>query len=105
MSIPGSDVCGSSPSLVVAHPGHELRLFGWAAAERPTIHILTAGARNGTCGRVDASLHVIEALGARRGALLGDVYDRDLYAAILSGDVAPFHNWIDTLRNSLVLDD
>src|SRR4051794_842250 len=29
------------PALVLAHPGHELRLFGWIETEQPVVHVLT----------------------------------------------------------------
>lgn len=90
------------PSLVIAHPGHELRLFGWVATEKPTIHILASGARNGANGRVDASANVVAALGARKGLLFGEMLDRDLYAAILGGDIQLFHDWIDVLRDAFI---
>ena len=31
-------------ALMIAHPAHELLLYGWIEQQRPTIHILTTGA-------------------------------------------------------------
>jgi hypothetical protein len=91
-------------SLVVAHPGHELRLFGWIAEQKPTVHILTKGSRSGTCGRVEASASVLERLGARAGTMFGAIYDRDFYALLLSGEMRPFLQWTDKLCDSFLAD-
>jgi hypothetical protein len=95
---------GGRPNLVVAHPGHELRLFGWIKEQKPIVHILTKGSRNGTCGRIEASAAVLERLGAGAGNLFGAIYDRDLYAFLLSGETDIFHEWTDRLRDSFLAD-
>jgi len=92
------------PALVVAHPGHELRLFGWLAAHRPTVHILTGATRVGP-ERIEASAALVAEVGATKGRLFGGVPDRDVYAMVLAGDPGPFHEWTDRLRDAFVADD
>jgi hypothetical protein len=76
--------------LVVAHPGHELRLFGWLCSARPDVLVLTDGSGHSQRSRIAATDRVLRATGARAGAVFGDYTDRELYAALLSGDAAPF---------------
>ncbi|MES2907470.1 MAG: hypothetical protein V4691_10700 [Pseudomonadota bacterium] len=88
--------------FVMAHPGHELRLFGWLQNVHPTVSILTKGSRSGFCGRVDASAKVVEECGAKRGKMFGAIYDRDFYQFVLGNDIQPFHDWIDALRDEFI---
>ncbi|MDB5454193.1 MAG: uncharacterized protein JWO33_2771 [Caulobacteraceae bacterium] len=69
--------------LVVAHPGHELRVFGWLNAARPLVQVLTDGAGRGDVGRASASRALIEAAGGRVGGVFTAVRDGELYADLL----------------------
>ena len=93
-------------ALVIAHPGHELRLSRWVAAHHPTIHILTAGSRSGDDGaRVEASRGLAARLGATPGEIFGQRLDREVYAWIMAGDPAPFTSLADELAESFVRQD
>ena len=37
------NLSGRGNLLVIAHPGHELRLYGWIAQTKPLVCILTDG--------------------------------------------------------------
>jgi hypothetical protein len=90
-------------ALVVAHPGHELRLTAWIAETRPWLFILTKGARSGhTEDRIETSLALAPQLGARPGRLFGVAFDVDVYAQILGGDTAYFDALTDSLRDALI---
>ncbi|HWT08976.1 MAG TPA: hypothetical protein VN329_07410, partial [Roseomonas sp.] len=78
------------PLLIVAHPGHELRLFAWMERERPLLCILTDGSGSIAPARTQYSDALARGCGALRGPVFGAMSDRDWYAAILSGDAAPF---------------
>lgn len=91
-------------ALVVAHPGHELRTFGWYETARPSLFVLTGG--DGGCGDDQSRLLFSRALaaevGAPTGALFGRFRDREVYAAILARDAAPFVAWADALATELI---
>ena len=72
-------------ALVVAHPGHELRVFGWMEQVRPTVFVLTDGSGSTAHSRLDATADLLAATGARRGSMFGRFTDRGLYAALLEG--------------------
>src|SRR5438105_9826273 len=73
--------------LVVAHPGHELRLFGWLCSARPDVLVLTDGSGHSGRSRIEATRNVLLMTGARAGAVFGEFTDRQLYAALLQADV------------------
>jgi len=76
--------------LVVAHPGHELRLFGWLCSAHPDVLVLTDGSGHSGRSRIAATRDVLRVTGARAGPVFGELTDRELYRALLRGDTAPF---------------
>ena len=72
-------------ALVVAHPGHELRVFGWMERVRPTVFVLTDGSGSTAQSRLDATARLLAATGARRGSMFGRFTDRALYSALIDG--------------------
>jgi hypothetical protein len=77
-------------ALVVAHPGHELRVHGWLEQARPLVFVLTDGSGGSGVPRLGSTARLIDRAGAERGSIFGRVPDRDLYAAILDHDHALF---------------
>src|SRR5262245_62950864 len=73
-------------ALVIAHPGHELRVHGWLEQTRPLVFVLTDGSGGAGRPRIDSTARVLERVGAKPGAIFGRFADRELYAAILAGD-------------------
>jgi hypothetical protein len=76
--------------LIVAHPGHELRIFHWLERERPEVSILTDGSGGQASSRTAYSSEVLAAAGASRGPVFGEAPDRAWYDAILRRDASPF---------------
>lgn len=89
-------------ALVVAHPGHELRLHGWLELARPDVFVLTDG--SGRCGRsrIESTTRLIERAGCRRGAIYGRMSDLALYSAVLTEHVELFLNLADELAAAFV---
>jgi hypothetical protein len=81
---------GHSSALVIAHPGHELRVHHWLESARPTVFVLTDGSGRGGRSRLGSTRTVLERAGARLGSLGGSLTDGQAYAAILQGDAEPF---------------
>lgn len=69
--------------LVVAHPGHELRVYGWLKVARPTVFVLTDGSGRSGKSRMGSTLQVLEETGSRPGAICGRLTDRELYGSLL----------------------
>lgn len=94
---------GSKTALVVAHPGHELRLATWVERIRPVVFIIAKGARSGRSeARIQASRALVRALGATPSEPFGMAFDAELYGWIMQGDVAAFSNLADALREAFL---
>jgi hypothetical protein len=86
------------PALVVAHPGHELFVYGWMKRERPRVYVLTDGSgRSAEGSRIEGSVRLASVLDCECGALLGPYGSEKLYAAVLRGDAAPLVDGAHTL--------
>ncbi len=72
-------------ALVVAHPGHELRVYGWTARERPLVCVLTDGSGSAASSRLGAMSELLTELGAAPGPIYGPWTDRELYETLLAG--------------------
>ena len=83
--------------LIVAHPGHELRLFNWMERERPLVFILSDGSGGAARSRLEHSVATIRAAGATMIEGSGARSDREWYAAMLAGDVSPFRTTAEAI--------
>lgn len=92
----------TAPVLIVAHPGHELRVFGWLERARPAVCVLTDGSGSGGEARLDSTTGVLRRTGAAPGPVYGPLTDRGIYAAMLGGDVDLFRRLADDLAEVLV---
>lgn len=90
------------PVLVVAHPGHELRVFRWMERVTPVVCVLTDGSGSGGEGRIESTTQLLARTGARAGPVYGWMSDRAIYAAILDGDAERFCRLADELAVMLV---
>ena len=89
--------------LLHAHPGHELRLFGWMERHKPTVFLMTDGSGGGA-SRTNHSLQSIQRAGARPGGIFGLAPDREWYVAILSADLTMFDTMIGAIVDTAIAD-
>jgi len=80
----------SPAALVLAHPGHELRVHAWLHRLRPCVFVLTDGSGRTGRSRLAATSRVLEQAGARVGRIYGRYPDRVVYRALLERDFAFF---------------
>jgi hypothetical protein len=99
----GSDMrWRDTPSaLVVAHPGHQVRLHGWLELARPRVFVLTDGSGRSGRPRLDATTQYLAQLGIEPGAVYGRHTDRAVYQRILEHDFDFFIGLADKLAESL----
>jgi hypothetical protein len=91
------------PALVIAHPGHELRLATWVARSRPLLFVVAKGSRSGRSeSRLAASRATATELGAICAEPFGAAFDTELYDAILGGDIDLFARLTDALSAAFV---
>ncbi|MEW6212783.1 MAG: hypothetical protein AB1631_30940 [Acidobacteriota bacterium] len=95
----------NSGALIIAHPGHELRVYGWIARVRPIVFVLTDGSGHAGRSRLDSTTAILDQLGARRGSVYGRLTDKQLYAAILDHECALLANLIEEIADALIADE
>lgn len=93
---------GARAALIVGHPGHELRVYGWLAKTRPVVHVLTDGSGANGASRLASTSALLDDIGASRGSLYGRMTDREIYAAMLAGDHPRFIALAEELAAALL---
>jgi hypothetical protein len=89
-------------AIIVAHPGHELRVFHWMERNQPLYCCLTEGSGGMASPRLDSTTRLLDSVGAAVGPILGRYPDKDLYRRLLSGDVALFAQLAVELAEALI---
>ncbi|HEX3556491.1 MAG TPA: hypothetical protein VIA62_24990 [Thermoanaerobaculia bacterium] len=100
LSLAGPGSCHRA-ALVVAHPGHELRVHRWLELTRPLVFVLTDGSGNHGVSRLDSTTALLGRAGATPGSIYGRLSDRDLYRALLGGDLGLFSALAEELARGL----
>ncbi|MGI8981669.1 MAG: hypothetical protein ACR2FY_20770 [Pirellulaceae bacterium] len=83
-------VSAGRAALAIAHPGHELRVFGWMQRARPLVLALTDGSGGKGASRLASTERILRQTGARPGCLFGRFPDRQIYQAVLEGNTRLF---------------
>ena len=89
------------PALVIAHPGHELRVHGWLERAQPLVFVLTDGSGRTGRSRLASTSRVLDDAGASRGILYGRFTDRDLYSLLRERSHSVFDRTADELARAL----
>lgn len=89
-------------ALVIAHPGHELRVHGWLEEALPTVCVLTDGSGRTQRSRLDSTTRVLDAAGTAPGPVYGALSDVELYTAVLDYDHSPFTRVVDEVAGLLL---
>ena len=89
-------------AVVIGHPGHELKVFGWIATHHPRVYVLTDGSGQNGVSRLSATENLLTQLGAEHGEIFGAATDAEIYEAILEQRVSFFLNILDAIAESFV---
>lgn len=89
-------------ALVIAHPGHELRVHHWMELARPLVFVLTDGSGHTGRSRLASTTRILDAAGARTGPICGRFTDAEIYAAMLQGRRNLIADLLHELARSLV---
>jgi hypothetical protein len=89
-------------ALVVAHPGHELRVLGWLRLARPLVFVLTDGSGATNRSRVPSTERVLAKAGACCGSIFGRITDREMYARLMRSDIGSFVELTEELAAALI---
>lgn len=97
---------GHSPTaLFVGHPGHELRLLRWLEIRRPLVFVLTDGSGRSGAPRIESSREIAAETGCTAGSIFGRFTDRDVYDALLTGEVGALAATTLQLADELIARD
>ena len=89
-------------ALVVGHAGHELCVHGWVEQAQPLVCVLTDGSGSSGRPRIAHSAALLERAGARAGSLFGRYSDKQVYAALLRGELGLLLGWAAELASELL---
>ena len=90
------------PALVVGHPGHELKVFGWMTECKPRVYVVTDGSGRHGIPRTSSTSALIQSVDAQPGEVFGWAPDAEVYRAILEQNFSFFLGLIDELANSFL---
>jgi hypothetical protein len=106
MSNPDSNFRFAPPdtraALVIAHPGHELKVFGWLEVAQPRVFVLTDGSGRSGRSRLSSTTRILKQAGARPGSIYGRLTDSAGYAAILNQEFDLFIELAKELTEAFV---
>jgi AcrR family transcriptional regulator len=92
-------------ALVIAHPGHELRLYGWIAQLRPRVFVLTDGSGRSQQSRLEHTTTILDRLGATKGSVYGRFTDAAIYRALLEHDFNLFTQLAAEITETIVKEE
>jgi hypothetical protein len=92
-------------ALVVGHPGHELKVFGWISEYKPRVYVITDGSGRSGISRISSTAALLSRLGASPGETFGALSDAEIYQAILEQYTSRFLAIVDELACSFVRHD
>jgi hypothetical protein len=89
-------------AVVVAHPGHEVRIHGWLEKERPLVFVLTDGAGRAGQPRIASTAEYLQRFGMRPGRVFARFTDAEVYRLVLARDFRPFLRLSEELAEAFV---
>jgi len=92
----------TTEAVIVAHPGHEVRIHGWLEQERPLVFILTDGRGRVGQPRIASTTEYLKRFGMRQGCIYGRFTDAEIYRAMLRRDFGLFVGLSEELAGALV---
>ena len=92
-------------ALIVAHPGHELRVHHWLETRRPIYFCLTDGSGSAGKSRLDSTSKLLRQTGATPGRIYGRFTDREVYRLLLDGRCDIIAKLLAEMAESLIEHD
>ena len=87
--------------LIIGHPGHELRIYGWLEREKPIVSVITDGSGNAGESRLSSTTTVLKNSGCEIGTVYGEFSDKEIYSVIINKDYSKLLSVVDRLANQL----
>ncbi len=97
-----SELPAGKAALIIAHPGHELRVYGWLELARPTVFVLTDGSGHTGQSRLHLTSQILARAGTSPGGVYGRLTDIVLYTALLDHRFDLFFNLVEELSQAFI---
>lgn len=95
------NISGRKAALIVGHPGHELKVFGWLTESAPRVYVLTDGSGANGISRLSSTTKLLHESGSVADPIFGFISDAGVYRAIIGQEVSTFLAIVDRLAASL----
>jgi AcrR family transcriptional regulator len=102
MDADNSRTISKRAALVIAHPGHELRVHHWLEEAKPLVFVLTDGSGRTTQSRLASTSKILQQAGATPGSIYGRFTDAAIYKAMLEGQCEALLPVLEELTEALV---
>jgi AcrR family transcriptional regulator len=89
-------------ALIVAHPGHELRVFHWMEQVGPLYCCITEGSGGAAASRMTSTDRVLARAGATTGPVHGRFTDKEIYRLLLDNRLDVFVGLAHELADALI---
>jgi hypothetical protein len=89
-------------ALIVAHPGHELRVFRWMEQFQPICCCITDGSGSAAASRIGSTGALLDKVGVTPGPIFGRYADKEIYQLLLDGNIEVFAQLADELAEFLM---
>lgn len=89
-------------ALIIAHPGHELRVYNWLRLARPSVSVITDGSGHSGKSRLASTTEILTRTGAKPSSIYGHLTDAEIYSAIINREFDLFTGLVEELARSLV---
>lgn len=87
-------------ALMIAHPGHELRVFRFVELYKPRVYVLTDGSGSAGSSRLHNTIDILKECGADISPVMGYFTDKEIYRIILEKD----YSSLTALAQDILLD-
>ena len=88
--------------MIIAHPGHELRVHHWLETAQPAALVLTDGSGRTQRSRLDSTTRILQRVKATTGPIYGRFTDADIYQAMITGQQQVFLALLEEMAEWLV---
>ena len=96
------DLQPGQSALVIAHPGHELRIHHWLERHRPRVYVLTDSAGEFGGSRLSSTTQLLEKVRATVGSIYGRFPDRAIYEMMIRKESPAFVALAEELAIDLI---
>ncbi|QEE30317.1 hypothetical protein FTW19_21435 [Terriglobus albidus] len=92
----------ASAALILGHPGHELRVYGWIRFIRPLTFVITDGSGASGISRLDTTTQLLNHLGSPIGTVYGRFTDEAIYETMLARSLEPLCEVVESIASALI---